>query len=129
MREAARGEALRSSGARMLSDGDLARSGPLLRSSFAAKDACRRRCGFGRDGGGKKATDRTHFCFANDNLEAYGVGTHRHTPEIEQILGICGRLVFTPHLAPLNRGILSTVTIPLAAEAALPTSEGLSICT
>lgn len=67
----------------------------------------------GVTGAGKKATERTHFCFANDNLEAYGVTTHRHTPEIEQILGLSGRIVFTPHLAPLNRGLLSTVTIPL----------------
>ncbi len=58
----------------------------------------------GVTGAGKKATERTHYCFANENLEAYGVGTHRHTPEIEQILGLEGRLVFTPHLAPLNRG-------------------------
>ena len=56
--------------------------------------------------------------------EAYGVGTHRHTPEIEQILGLEGRLVFTPHLAPLNRGLLSTVTLPLASGAA-PTTEEL----
>ena len=71
----------------------------------------------GVTGAGKKATARTHFCFANENLEAYGVATHRHTPEIEQILGISDRLVFTPHLAPLNRGLLSTVNLPLAAGA------------
>ena len=73
----------------------------------------------GVTGAGKKATARTHFCFADENLEAYGVGTHRHTPEIEQILGISGqrRLVFTPHLAPLNRGLLSTVNVPLAPDA------------
>ena len=51
-------------------------------------------------------------------------GTHRHTPEIEQILGLEGRLVFTPHLAPLNRGLLSTVTLPLVSGAA-PTTEEL----
>lgn len=78
----------------------------------------------GVTGAGKKATERTHFCFANENLEAYGVGTHRHTPEIEQILGLEGRLVFTPHLAPLNRGLLSTVTLPLVSGAA-PTTEEL----
>ena len=78
----------------------------------------------GVTGAGKKATERTHYCFANENLEAYGVGTHRHTPEIEQILGLEGRLVFTPHLAPLNRGLLSTVTLPLAPGAA-PTTEEL----
>lgn len=68
----------------------------------------------GVSGAGKKATERTHFCFANENVEAYGVSSHRHTPEIEQILSIPGRLVFTPHLAPYNRGLLSTVTLPLA---------------
>lgn len=73
----------------------------------------------GVTGAGKKATARTHFCFADENVEAYGVSTHRHTPEIEQILGISGkgRLVFTPHLAPLNRGLLSTVNIPLVPDA------------
>ena len=68
----------------------------------------------GVTGAGKKPTERTHFCHADENVEAYGVATHRHTPEIEQILGIEGRLVFTPHLAPYNRGLLSTVTVPLA---------------
>ena len=67
----------------------------------------------GVSGAGKKASERTHFCFADENLEAYGVANHRHTPEIEQILGLEGRLVFTPHLAPLDRGLLSTVTLPL----------------
>ena len=71
----------------------------------------------GVTGAGKKATERTHFCNADENVEAYGVASHRHTPEIEQILGIEGRLVFTPHLAPYNRGLLSTVTMPLAGEA------------
>lgn len=80
----------------------------------------------GVTGAGKKATERTHFCFANENLEAYGVGTHRHTPEIEQILGIGGRLVFTPHLAPLNRGLLSTVNLPLDPAAPRPTTEELT---
>lgn len=68
----------------------------------------------GVSGAGKKATERTHYCFADENVEAYGVANHRHTPEIEQILDIPGRLVFTPHLAPLDRGLLSTVTLPLA---------------
>ncbi|WP_165172296.1 N-acetyl-gamma-glutamyl-phosphate reductase [Adlercreutzia sp. ZJ242] len=80
----------------------------------------------GVTGAGKKATERTHFCFANENLEAYGVATHRHTPEIEQILGLrAGGLVFTPHLAPLNRGLLSTVTMPLSPDAPLPSTSEL----
>ncbi len=69
----------------------------------------------GVTGAGKKCSPRTHYCFGNENVEAYGVATHRHTPEIEQILGVKGRVVFTPHLAPTNRGILSTVNIPLAS--------------
>ena len=71
----------------------------------------------GVTGAGKKASQRTHFCFADANVEAYGAGTHRHTPEIEQILSASGRVVFTPHLAPLGRGLLSTVTLPLASDA------------
>lgn len=80
----------------------------------------------GITGAGKKATERTHFCFANENVEAYGVGTHRHTPEIEQILGLKeGGLVFTPHLVPMNRGLLSTVKLSLASGKALPSVEDL----
>ena len=73
----------------------------------------------GVTGAGRGATQRTHFCTANENLEAYGVGSHRHTPEIEQILGIQNRLVFTPHLAPASRGLLSTVTLQLTQEVPL----------
>lgn len=79
----------------------------------------------GVTGAGKKASQRTHFCFANENLEAYGVSTHRHTPEIEQILGINDRLVFTPHLAPLNRGLLSTVTMQASVDAASSSTDDL----
>ena len=71
----------------------------------------------GVTGAGKGCNARTHFCSADENLEAYGVGKHRHTPEIEQILGTSGRVVFTPHLAPLKRGLLSTVTLPLTDDA------------
>lgn len=71
----------------------------------------------GVSGAGRSATARTHFVSANENFEAYGVTSHRHTPEIEQILSIPGRLIFTPHLAPASRGLLSTVTIQLTSEA------------
>lgn len=72
----------------------------------------------GVTGAGKKPGPRTHFCNANENAEAYGVGKHRHTPEIEQILGLPGRVLFIPHLVPMNRGLLSTVTMQLTDEAA-----------
>lgn len=79
----------------------------------------------GVSGAGKKSSARTHFCFADEDLQAYGVASHRHTPEIEQILGIPGRLVFTPHLAPLDRGLLSTVTLPAANGVTQQQLEGI----
>lgn len=79
----------------------------------------------GVTGAGKGANARTHFCSADENLEAYNVCRHRHTPEIEQICDLPGRIVFTPHLAPLKRGLLSTVTLPLATDARELTAEDL----
>ena len=86
---------------------------PFIRAGWAGAGPIVADAVSGVSGAGKKATERTHYCFADENVEAYAVANHRHTPEIEQILGIEGRLVFTPHLAPLDRGLLSTVTIPL----------------
>ena len=94
---------------------------PAIRAGLAGAGPIVADAVSGVSGAGKKATERTHFCFANENVEAYGVANHRHTPEIEQILGIEGRLVFTPHLAPLDRGLLSTVTIPLGDK---PITQG-----
>jgi N-acetyl-gamma-glutamyl-phosphate reductase len=72
----------------------------------------------GVSGAGRKPELPTHFSEANESLKAYGVAKHRHTPEIEQELsGLAGRPVtvtFTPHLAPLTRGILTTITARLA---------------
>lgn len=82
----------------------------------------------GVTGAGKTPSARTHFCSADENLEAYNVCRHRHTPEIEQILGASGRVVFTPHLAPLRRGLLSTVTLPLASGARGLTAEDAVSC-
>lgn len=67
----------------------------------------------GTSGAGRGAKVPNLFCEVNESMKAYGVGTHRHTPEIEEQLGYaCGRndikLVFTPHLVPMNRGILVT---------------------
>ncbi len=79
----------------------------------------------GVSGAGRKATERTHFCFADENAEAYSVGNHRHTPEIEQILDAPSRVVFTPHLAPFNRGLLSTVTMAVSPDRPMPTTAEL----
>jgi N-acetyl-gamma-glutamyl-phosphate reductase len=69
----------------------------------------------GVSGAGRPAKDTTTFCTVDENFTAYSVGTHRHTPEMEQTLARVGGLVagevsvlFTPHLAPMNRGILAT---------------------
>ncbi len=97
---------------------------PALEKGYIETTGIIANCASGVTGAGKKATPRTHFCFANENLEAYGVGSHRHTPEIEQILGKPGEVLFTPHLAPLGRGLLSTVTLRVAPGADV-TAEGL----
>ena len=60
------------------------------------------------------------FCEVNENMKAYGVATHRHTPEIEEQLGYaCGEKItinFTPHLVPMNRGILATAYASLKKD-------------
>jgi N-acetyl-gamma-glutamyl-phosphate reductase len=64
----------------------------------------------GVSGAGKAPTERTHFSENHGSVAAYGLFSHRHTPEIEQALG--GRSVtFTPHLVPLDRGILETIYV------------------
>ena len=70
----------------------------------------------GVSGAGRKPTAKTHFCSANEDVQPYKVGTHRHTPEVEQTLANAGdgwrtRLVFVPHLVPLERGILATAMV------------------
>jgi N-acetyl-gamma-glutamyl-phosphate reductase len=62
----------------------------------------------GTSGAGKAPSDRTHFGAVHENFCAYGVGVHRHAPEIQQEAGT-SNLVFTPHLLPTFRGILSTI--------------------
>ena len=70
-----------------------------------------------------------HYPECNESISAYNVGRHRHTPEIEEVLGKVGggevRVIFTPHLVPMDRGILSTSyaepTAELTEEQALAT--------
>lgn len=62
----------------------------------------------GVSGAGKGLKDTIHFNSIDENFSAYGLLTHRHTAEMEMELG--GPLLFTPHLAPMNRGILATCT-------------------
>ncbi len=67
----------------------------------------------GVSGAGRHPKPETHFCEVNENISAYGVLKHRHTPEmVAQLPGATfDRFVFTPHLIPITRGILNTITL------------------
>ena len=66
----------------------------------------------GVSGAGKAPTAKTHFMYAADNLSAYGVFAHRHTGELLEQIGVAAdEIVFTPHLLPIPRGILSTIYV------------------
>jgi N-acetyl-gamma-glutamyl-phosphate reductase len=78
---------------------------------------------------GRKIDPMYLYTEANENLQAYAVASHRHTPEIEQELsalaGASVRVSFTPHLVPLNRGLLTTASVPLVG--ALATADLLRV--
>lgn len=83
----------------------------------------------GTSGAGRGAKVPNLFCEVNENIKAYGVAGHRHTPEIEEQLGYAGNcevmINFTPHLVPMNRGILVTEYAGLKRrdDGALPSWE------
>ncbi len=83
----------------------------------------------GTSGAGRGAKVQNLYCEVNENMKAYGVASHRHTPEIEEQLGYAGdcqvTLNFTPHLVPMNRGILATeyATLKRKEDGSLPTYE------
>jgi N-acetyl-gamma-glutamyl-phosphate reductase len=71
----------------------------------------------GVSGAGRAASDKTHFVAVDENVNAYGVPRHRHTPEIEQELAVLGNAVkvtFTPHLLPLDQGELVSCYVTLS---------------
>jgi N-acetyl-gamma-glutamyl-phosphate reductase len=89
---------------------------PLLREGIVEDDKIIIDAKSGVSGAGAKPTPTTHFVYVHDNFSAYKVGhTHRHVPEMEQELRRYGRaslrIVFTPHLLPTSRGILSTIYV------------------
>jgi N-acetyl-gamma-glutamyl-phosphate reductase len=72
-------------------------------------------CKSGVSGAGKEPKRETHFVEVNENFRAYGVFNHRHTPEIAEHTGLALRdFIFTTHLLPVERGILSTLYVSLA---------------
>lgn len=77
----------------------------------------------GTSGAGRKADEKYSYCSVDENYGAYGVFTHRHAPEIAEKLGT--NVIFTPHLLPIKRGILSTIYFDTTdADAALSVLEG-----
>lgn len=93
---------------------------PALEAGFVSGDLVISDAISGVTGAGRTPNARTHFCHADECVEAYGVAHHRHTPEMEQTLSAAARrpisVVFTPHLAPLKRGLLATVYLPMAED-------------
>ena len=94
---------------------------PLLRANLIDPTTIIADCKSGVSGAGRKLSQRTHFVETNENLAPYNIGhSHRHVGEIEQELGkIAGRparILFSPHLDPLNQGILSTIYVDLTAD-------------
>ncbi len=85
---------------------------PLVKEEIIDPDSIIIDAKSGTSGAGRGAKVANLFCEVNESMKAYGVGTHRHTPEIEEQLGYAAgkdiKLIFTPHLVPMNRGILVT---------------------
>ena len=94
---------------------------PLLKEGLIDPDTIIVDAKSGTSGAGRGAKVDNLFCEVNENIKAYGVATHRHTPEIEGQLGYAAgrpvRINFTPHLVPMNRGILITAYASLTREA------------
>jgi len=93
---------------------------PLVRAGLLSGERIIVDAKSGVSGAGAKPSIKTHFCSVHDNFAPYSIGhVHRHAPEIEQELVAWGarngHIVFSPHLLPVSRGILSTIYLHLAA--------------
>jgi N-acetyl-gamma-glutamyl-phosphate reductase len=94
---------------------------PALTMGLAAEGTIIVDSASGITGGGREPQRSFHFPECSDSISPYKVGAHRHIPEISRNMrkmaaifgGPAPKLIFTPHLAPMNRGILSTIYIPL----------------
>ncbi len=96
---------------------------PLLRAGLIEPTGIVVDGASGVSGAGRPPKPTTSFCTVDENFTAYGLLDHRHTPEIEQgltsVAGVEAQVLFTPHLVPMNRGILATCY-------ARPTDPGLT---
>jgi N-acetyl-gamma-glutamyl-phosphate reductase len=102
---------------------------PLLAAGVVDPDSLIADCKSGVSGAGRAPTLTTHFCEANEGFKAYKVAEHRHTPEIEQELSTIAerpvKVVFTPHLVPMSRGILTTLYASLSKRVSDEEISGL----
>ena len=87
---------------------------PLVRTGLIQSEGVIVDAASGVSGAGRPPKPHTAFCAVDEDFTAYGLLDHRHTPEIEQAAG--ASVLFTPHLAPMNRGILATCYAKPAAE-------------
>lgn len=94
---------------------------PLVKEGLINTDTIVIDAKSGVTGAGRKPDLGTSYCECNESIKAYKVASHRHTPEIEQELSLAAgkniNLIFTPHLTPMNRGILATCYAKLNGEA------------
>ncbi len=81
---------------------------PLVRRGVIEAEGIVVDAASGVSGAGRGLKESLHFGTVDEDFTAYGLLTHRHTPEMEQILGSGATVLFTPHLAPMVRGILAT---------------------
>jgi N-acetyl-gamma-glutamyl-phosphate reductase len=93
---------------------------PLVRAGLVQPTGIVVDAASGVSGAGRGLKESLHFGTVDEDFAAYGLLTHRHTPEMEQIIG--GEVLFTPHLAPMTRGILATC-YARPSTGASPTTE------
>lgn len=97
--------------------------GPLVRSGLVEPTGIVVDAASGVSGAGRPPKANTTFCTVDEDFTAYGLLGHRHTPEMEMVFGT--EVLFTPHLAPMNRGILATCyarpAVPTTTDAVLAT--------
>jgi N-acetyl-gamma-glutamyl-phosphate reductase len=98
---------------------------PLLDAEVIRRDGVIVDAASGVSGAGRAPKPSTSFCTVDEDFVAYGLLDHRHTPEIEQNLG--AEVLFTPHLAPMNRGILATCYARPAGPEPLSTDALLGV--
>ena len=92
---------------------------PLVRAGLVESSGLVVDAASGVSGAGRGLKESLHFGTVDEDFSAYGLLTHRHTPEMEQIIG--GEVLFTPHLVPMTRGILATCYARPSAGTALTT--------